>query len=366
MQKVIYESGMEVCMKKYMQEIDKEIEKQIDKEIDKQIEKQIDKQIEKQIDNQEEIQEEMQENIQEKMQREIQRKKKETDTVILAHYYTDGQVQDVADYVGDSYYLSEIATKVSQQNILFCGVTFMGESAKILNEKKKVLMPDLYADCPMAHMADIDRIDEVRQQYKDVAVVCYINSTTEIKAASDVCVTSSNAVKIVKALKEPHIYFIPDENLGRYVASQVPEKEFIFNDGFCHVHTSIEKEALLKAKELHKEALILAHPECKKEILDMADYIGSTSGILAFAAKSKEKEYIICTEMGILHELEKQNTGKKFYFVGHRQFCPNMKRITLEKVLEQLELQNNEIQVEEKSAKEARNALEKMLFLAKE
>lgn len=161
-----------------------------------------------------------------------------------------GKVQEIADYVGDSYYLAELAAKVSQSVIIFCGVSFMGESAKILNPGKRVVMADRYADCPMAHMVDLERIREVRREHPDAAVVCYVNSTAEIKSESDVCVTSSNAVKIVRKLPNKKIFFIPDNNLGRYVAKQLPEKQFIFHDGFCHVHKSIHKEEVLKAKEV--------------------------------------------------------------------------------------------------------------------
>jgi len=295
----------------------------------------------------------------------IKELKSEKDVVILAHYYTDGQIQALADYVGDSYYLSKLATEVSQKTILFCGVSFMGESAKLLNPQKTVIMPDSYADCPMAHMADIDKINEIREQYDDVAVVVYINSTAEIKAHSDVCVTSANAVKIVKALPNKNIYFIPDGNLGRYVEKMVPEKNFILNDGFCHVHTSISKENVLKAKEIHPDALILAHPECTWELLELADYIGSTSGIIDFATKSDSHSFIICTEMGVLYELELKNPNKKFYSVGHRQFCPNMKRITPEKLLDQLENMSNVVELTEELSAKANLPLKKMLELAK-
>lgn len=263
---------------------------------------------------------------------EIKQLAKEKDVVILAHYYVDGEVQAIADYVGDSYYLSKIATEVKQKNILFCGVTFMGESAKILNPEKKVIMADELADCPMAHMVDLDKIKEVRKQYKDVAVVCYVNSTAEIKAKSDVCVTSSNAIRVVKALENKRIFFIPDNNLGRYVASKVPEKEFIFHDGFCHVHTSITKEQVEAAKKLYPASLVLAHPECTEDVLALADFIGSTSEIIDYATRSENENFIICTEMGVFYELMQKNPQKKFYSVGHRQFCPNMKRVTLEKV----------------------------------
>ena len=182
------------------------------------------------------------------MVEQIKKLKEEKDVVILAHYYVDGQVQELADYVGDSYYLAKVATKVKEKNILFCGVSFMGESAKLLNPGKKVVMADENADCPMAHMVTVERIAEVRKEYDgDVAVVCYINSTAEIKAVSDVCVTSSNALRVVKKIPQKNIFFVPDNNLGRYVAQQLPDKHFIFNDGFCHVHKSISKEAVQEA-----------------------------------------------------------------------------------------------------------------------
>lgn len=299
------------------------------------------------------------------MKEQIKRLKEEKDVVILAHYYVDGQVQEIADMVGDSYFLAKKATEVSQQNILFCGVSFMGESAKILNPDKRVIMADEFADCPMAHMVDISRIEEVREQYPDVAVVCYVNSTAEIKAHSDVCVTSSNALRVVKALPNKHIFFIPDNNLGRYIATLVPEKEFIFNDGFCHVHTSIHKENVEEAKKLHPDAPILTHPECTADVLEISDFIGSTSEILDYATKSSAKEFIICTEMGIFYELREKNPNKKFYSVGHRQFCPNMKKITLEKVLHALETLEPEVTLPEELRVKANAPLVKMLELAK-
>lgn len=294
---------------------------------------------------------------------EIQRLKEEKNAVILAHYYVNDEVQAIADYVGDSFYLSKVAANLEAETILFCGVSFMGESAKILSPEKTVIMPDMQADCPMAHMADIEKIHEMRRTYEDLAVVCYINSTAELKTYSDVCVTSSNALKIVRALPNQHIYFIPDENLGRYVASQVPEKDFIFNDGFCHVHTSISAELVKKAKEAHPKAEILVHPECTGEVLKLADYVGSTSGIIDFATESAAEEFIICTEMGVLYELKQKNPGKRFYSVGHRQFCPNMKRITLEKVRDALENMANAIEMEEQMRIRARKPLERMLEL---
>ena len=217
----------------------------------------------------------------------------------------------------------------------------------------------------MAHMVDIDRIHEVRKEYPDVAVVCYVNSTAEIKAESDVCVTSSNAVRVVEKLPNKHIFFIPDNNLARFVAKQLPEKEFIFNDGFCHVHKSILKEDVLKAKEVHPEALILTHPECTEDVVEISDFVGSTSEIIDFATSSDAKEFLICTEMGVFYELGQKNPEKKFYAVGHRQFCPNMKRISLEGVKEALENLSPEVEMDEKMRLKANAPLEKMLELAK-
>lgn len=296
---------------------------------------------------------------------EIARLKKENNAVILAHYYVNEEVQAIADYIGDSYYLSKIATKVEEDTILFCGVTFMGESAKILNPTKRVLVPDMSADCPMAHMVDVNKIKEMREKYIDLAVVCYINSTAELKTYADICVTSSNAIEIVKALPNRYIFFIPDENLGRYVANQVPEKTFIFNDGFCHVHTSISKENVLKAMAAKPSAKVLVHPECKLEILELADYIGSTSGIIDYATQSEADEFIICTEMGIEYELKLKNPNKRFYSVGHRQFCPNMKRITLEKVRDTLLYGKNPVEIDEELRLKAKVPLNRMLELAK-
>ena len=230
---------------------------------------------------------------------QINRLKKEKNAVILAHYYVDGEVQAIADYVGDSYFLAKKATTVDADVILFCGVSFMGESAKILNPQKKVVMADKNADCPMAHMVDELKIKEVREQYPDVSVVCYVNSTAEIKALSDVCVTSSNALKIVKNLPNKDIFFIPDNNLGRYTAEQIPEKHFIFNDGFCHVHKSIHKEELLKAKEAKPEAVVVAHPECTPDVVALGDYVGSTSGIIDYATASDKDRISYCPDHNV-------------------------------------------------------------------
>ncbi len=294
----------------------------------------------------------------------IKELKEKHDAVILAHYYVDGDVQAVADYVGDSFFLAKTATKIKAKTIVFAGVSFMGESAKILNPEKKVVMVDEYADCPMAHMVDIDDIKKVREEYSDVAVVCYVNSTAEIKSYSDVCVTSSNALKVVKNLPNKNIFFIPDYNLAHYISEQLPEKHFIFNDGFCHVHKSINKEEVLAAKEMHPDAEVLTHPECTADVLAISDFIGSTSEIIDYATASAKKEFLVCTEMGVFYELGQKNPEKKFYSVGHRQFCPNMKKVTVDKLIKKLENLEPEVILPEELSLKANAPLIKMLELA--
>ena len=295
---------------------------------------------------------------------------KEKDVVILAHYYVDGAVQEIADYVGDSFYLSKVATQVTQQNILFCGVSFMGESAKILNPEKNVVMADAHADCPMAHMVTVEQIEQVRKENPDVAVVCYVNSTAEIKAVSDVCVTSSNAVKVVKNLPEQNIFFVPDNNLGRYVAKQLPEKHFIFHDGFCHVHKSIHAENVKAAKEAHPEALVLAHPECKSTVLKLADVVGSTAALLKYAVNHPENTYIVATESGILHEMQKKCPQTTFIPAPPNDStcgcneCSFMRLNTLEKLYECLKNESPEITVDPEIAKKAVKPIQRMLEIS--
>jgi len=296
---------------------------------------------------------------------EIEKLKKERNAVILAHYYVNDEVQAIADYIGDSYYLAKVAVDLKEDTIVFAGVNFMGESAKILNPHKTVLMPDINADCPMAHMATVERIEEVRKEYEDVAVVCYINSTAELKMHSDVCVTSANAMKIVKALPNKNIFFIPDENLGRYIAEHVPEKHFIFNDGYCHVHKGVTEEMILKARESNPDAEILIHPECTMDVLKHADYIGSTSGIIEYATKSDKKDFFISTELGVLYMLKQKNPDKNFYSVGPVQICPNMKKVSLEKIRDCLRDKTGEIHVSDEKRQKSLVPLKRMLELAK-
>ena len=296
---------------------------------------------------------------------DILKLKKEKNAVILAHYYVDDDVQDVADYIGDSFYLSKIATKVDQDIIVFAGVEFMGESAKILNPDKKVLMPEMNADCPMAHMATKEEIIKIREQYEDVAVVCYINSTAELKTYSDVCVTSSNAVKIVKNLPNKNIFFIPDKNLGRFVASQVPEKNVILNDGFCPRHVAMTEAMVKETKAKYPNAKLAAHPECTEDVLKYADYIGSTSGIIDYVVDTDCDEFIIATVDGVFKEIRSKAPGKKLYTLMPEQVCVNMKLATLDKVLDVLENETNEVFVDEETAAKAMKPLNRMLELAK-
>ena len=299
----------------------------------------------------------------------IEELKAERDAVILAHYYVAPEVQAVADYVGDSFYLAKLAKSLPQQTIVLCGVEFMGESAKLLNPEKTVLLPEPCADCPMAHMVKRETVDAARAEYgDDLAVVCYVNSTVEIKSWSDVCVTSSNAVKIVSELPQHNILFIPDQNLGRYVAEQVPDKNVLLNKGYCPRHHIITPEQIIDSEEAHPDALVLAHPECKADVLAEADYIGSTAGIIKYAEESDANEFIIVTVAGVLYELERRckGTGKKFFFPATRPTCINMDMITLEKLVRCLETGEGEVEINvtPEAADQAKLTLDRMLEYA--
>ena len=299
---------------------------------------------------------------------EIAQLKEQRDAVILAHYYVPPEVQAAADYVGDSFALAKLAVDLPQQTIVLCGVEFMGESAKLLNPDKTVLLPEPAADCPMAHMISKPDIDRVRAEYgDDLAVVCYVNSTAEAKTWSDVCVTSSNAVKICSNLPQRNILFIPDMNLGRYVAEQLPEKHVILNKGYCPRHVTINRQQVIDLEEAYPEAVVMAHPECPADVLDEADFIGSTKGMIEHATASDARDFIVCTVVGILRELERRNAGtnKRFHFPATTPRCVNMDQVTLPKVAACL--QNPapyEVHVSEELAPAARVTLERMLEYA--
>lgn len=299
------------------------------------------------------------------MKNQIEQLKKEKNAVVLAHYYAPAGVQEVADYVGDSFYLAKIAKQSNADIIVFCGVQFMGESAKILNPDKKVLMPDPTADCPMAHMVVDGVIEEMRKRYEDLAVVCYINSTAALKCKSDVCVTSSNAVKIVKALKNKNVFFIPDHNLGSFVAENVPEKNIILNDGCCPIHAKITAAQVSDEKEKHPDAEVLTHPECDASVIEISDYVGSTADIIAYAKKSDKNEFIVCTEDGVDYKLLTDNPDKRFYYPNPHPCCADMKLNTLESVLSVLQNEDKEVVVDKVVREGALKPLERMLELAK-
>jgi len=294
----------------------------------------------------------------------IEELKREKGVAVLAHYYVRDEVQEIADHVGDSFFLAEMSTKIDEQKILLCGVSFMLESVKILSPDKTVIIPEPSADCPMAHMASVGDILKMREKYSDLAVVCYVNSTAEIKSNSDVCVTSTNALKIVSALPNKQIYFIPDKNLGMFVAAQCPDKEFFYSDGHCYVHSELTSGMLLSAKKEHPKAKVLVHPESKPEIIALADYTGSTSGIIKMAGEFEEDEFIIGTESGIMYELKKHYPGKTFYSAGKEQVCEDMKSITLEKIYDALKNETNTVELPDEIIKKAKTSLTRMLEMS--
>lgn len=292
---------------------------------------------------------------------EILRLKKERNAIILAHNYQVPEVQDIADVVGDSYALSRHAATTDSDVIVFCGVHFMAESAKILSPDKTVLLPAKDAGCPMADMVTAPRLREMKAKYPDAAVVCYVNSSAEVKAESDICCTSSNALKVVQSLKNRQIIFVPDENLGSYIASKVPEKEIILWRGFCITHKRVKADEVRKIRELHPDAKILMHPECEPEVQKLADFLGSTSEIIKYAGEIPEKDIIIGTEEGVLHILKKQNPDKRFYLLSTGLICTNMKKTRLEDVHNSLKNMQYEINVDEEIRVKALRSLEAML-----
>ena len=271
--------------------------------------------------------------------------KKEKNAIILAHLYQIPEIQEIADYVGDSYYLSQVARDAKEDLIIFCGVKFMAESAKVLSPEKTVILPAPNAGCPMADMAEVEDVEEMIKKYPDAFKVCYINSSYEVKALCDASVTSSSALKIIKNIPNKQILFLPDQNLGGYISEFFPEKEFILWRGFCPTHHRITAEDIIKAKEEHPNVKVLSHPECSKEVRDLSDYIGSTSGIINYATECEDKEFIIATEEGVLHQLKKKNPDKKFYF-PEVMVCPNMKKTSLQDVYDALDGKKEEVILE--------------------
>lgn len=295
------------------------------------------------------------------LQNRILELKKEQNALILAHYYQELNIQDIADEVGDSFALAKLAQEASEEKIILCGVRFMAESAKILNPGKTVYLPSDEAGCPMADMITPDDVIELRNKYPKAAVVCYVNSSAEVKAVSDICCTSSSAESVVRSLSQRQIIFVPDKNLGAYIAKKVPEKEFIFNEGYCPIHNILSSSDALSARSLNPNAVLLAHPECRSEVLSEADFIGSTSQILSYARKTDKNNLIIATEDGVYKILKREQPDKDITLITDDLVCPDMKKTTLENVLACLEGKREDIKIDESIMDKARLSLERMV-----
>jgi len=300
----------------------------------------------------------------EELIQKIQKLKKERDAVILAHNYQIDEVQDIADFIGDSLGLSIEASKTTTKVIVFCGVYFMAETAAIICPDKTVLIPDENAGCPMANMITVRQLRELKKRYPEAKVVCYVNSTAAVKAESDICCTSANAVKVINSIpKDAQIIFIPDKSLGDYVSKQT-KREMILWEGYCPTHHRILAQDIKSMRQKHPFAKVLVHPECTPDVVELADVTLSTSGMLRYAKESDAKEFIVGTEIGLLHALRKNNPDKQFYPVSKLADCPNMKLNTLEKILWSLEDMVYEVSVPEDIRIRAWNTIDKMLKLA--
>lgn len=299
--------------------------------------------------------------------KEINKLKKEKNAIILTHCYQNIEIDEVSDFVGDSLYLSKAASKTDASIIVFAGVYFMAQSAKLLSPDKKVLLPNLNSGCLMADMIDVENLKLFKQEHPDIPVVCYINSTAEIKANCDICCTSSNAIEVVKSLGAKKILFVPDTYLGKYVQSKLKDVEVITYNGFCPTHLRIRIEEMEAARTNYPDALILAHPECHSEVIKRADFVGSTKEIMDFARKSDAKRFVIATEKGVVDRLNRDSKlegwNKEFILISENIVCPNMKRNTLENIYSTLLNETNEITLDETIARRAKECIEKMLTI---
>jgi quinolinate synthase len=295
------------------------------------------------------------------LKKTIVKLKKKRNAVIIVHNYQRDEIQEIADISGDSLALSQAAVRTDADVIVFCGVQFMAESASILNPGKTVLLPVMEAGCPLADMITPEKLRAMKKQHPGAAVVCYVNSSAEVKAESDIACTSSNAIAVTRSLDEKDVIFVPDKNLGRYVQSQLPDKNIILWEGFCPTHIRVQEEDIIKAKELHKGAEVLAHPECNPGVLALADHVCSTAGMFTYAKNSQAKEFIIATESGMLYKLHKENPDKRFYLPTPHLVCANMKLITLGWVANSLEKMVYEIKVSGDVREKAKMTLDRML-----
>lgn len=290
----------------------------------------------------------------------VQALKEKRNAVILAHNYQIDEVQDAADYVGDSFGLSRVAAETDADVIVFCGVHFMAEGASILAPEKTVLLPEILAGCPMADMVTAEALREKKKEYPNAKVVTYVNSSAAVKAESDICVTSSNALNVVNSLDTDEILFVPDMNLGSFIADRT-DKRVVLWDGYCVTHHRVRADAVAAAREKHPDAVVVVHPECRPEVVSAADHAFSTGGILKFARETEYKKLIIGTEMGLIYRLQKENPDKEFYLLHQGLVCPNMKYTNLEKIATALETLEPKITVPDVVREPARRALERML-----
>jgi quinolinate synthase len=286
--------------------------------------------------------------------------KKKRDAVILVHNYQLGEVQDIADFVGDSLELSQNAAKTAAEVIVFCGVHFMAETASILCPDKVVLLPDINAGCPMADMITAERLRAKKKEHPQAVVVCYVNSSAEVKAESDICCTSANAVEVVESLDTREIIFVPDQYLGHYVSARTGRKMVLW-PGFCPTHVRITPERIKELRQEYPQARVMVHPECRPEVIALADEVASTSGMCRYARRHEVTELVVGTEMGIIHRLRKENPGKRFIPVSEQAICPNMKLTTLEKVLWSLEEMSPEVKLPQRIRLKAIAAVDRML-----
>jgi quinolinate synthase len=298
--------------------------------------------------------------LDDRIKQEIEVLKRDRNAVVLAHLYTHPEVQDLADIVGDSLDLSRKAMEAKADVIVFCGVRFMAETAKILNPGRTVLLPEPDAGCPMADMVTAEDLARLRSEYPDAAFMCYVNSSAEVKAACDICCTSTNAVAVAQSLAEPQIVFVPDQNLGHYISRFVPEKQVILFSGFCPIHHSMAPEDVAEARAQHPGAPVLAHPECPPAVLDQADFVGSTMRIITFAGKSDAKEFIIGTEPGVLYRMQNLNPEKHFYPLRIASRCANMKKTTPENLLDALLRMQVPVELDARIIEEASGSLKRM------
>ena len=292
---------------------------------------------------------------------EINKLKREKNAVILAHCYQNVEIDEVADFVGDSLYLSRQAAKTSADIIVFAGVYFMAQTAKILSPDKKVLLPVLKSGCRMADMISLEQLREFKSKYESMPTVCYINSTAEVKSECDICCTSSNAVDIVRSLNAKEILFVPDTYLGKYVESQLGDVKINTYPGFCPTHLMIRPEDIMSARKKYPNSVILAHPECHNEVVKLADIVGSTSKIIKYAKESKEKSFIIATEKGVVDRLKRDCPNKEFILIKENLICPNMKFNTLTDIYNSLKNEDYEINVDSEIASKARKSIDRML-----